>query len=47
MDGACSTYEGGERCIKSLVKRPEENIPFWGPKQSWEDNIQMGFQEVK
>jgi hypothetical protein len=46
MGGACSAYEGGDRCVQDLVWKPEGMRRFWRPRHRWEDNIRMDFQEV-
>jgi len=40
--GACSTYGGGERCIR----RPEGKRPLGRPRLRWEDNIKVYFKDV-
>jgi hypothetical protein len=37
---------GGERCIQSLVRKPEGKRPLGRPRRRWEDNIKMDLQEV-
>ena len=46
MCGACSTYEGGERCIQGLVGRLDGKRPLGRPRRRWEDNIKIDLQEV-
>ena len=38
----CSKYEGGERCNRVLLVKPEGRRPFVRPGHRWEDNIKMG-----
>ena len=46
IGGTCSTCEGQEMCIRSLVGKQDVERPLGRPKHSWEANIKMGFQEV-
>ena len=46
MGGACSPYEGQERCIHLLVGKLEGRRPFGRPRRRWEDNIKMILQDV-
>ena len=46
MGGACSTYGGKERCVQGFGWKPEEMRPLGRPRLRWDDNINMGLQEV-
>jgi len=46
MDWACSRYGGQERCIQSLLARPDGKGPFGRTTRRWEDNIEMDLLEV-
>ena len=46
MGGVCSPYGGEERCIQSLMGKPEGKRPLGRPRRRWEDNIKMYLQEV-
>jgi hypothetical protein len=46
VDGACSTYRGGERCIQDIGGGPEGRRPLGRPRRRWEDNIKMDLKEV-
>jgi hypothetical protein len=38
----CSKHEGGERCNRVLLVKPEGRRPFGRPGHRWEDNIKIG-----
>jgi hypothetical protein len=40
------TFRGEERCIQGLEGKPEGKRPLGIPRFRWEDNIEMGLQEV-
>jgi hypothetical protein len=46
MDGACSTYEEEEMCIRGFGEETEGRRPLGKPRRRWEDRIKMDFQEV-
>jgi hypothetical protein len=46
MDGACSTYERDEKCIKILIGELEGKIPLRRPRSRWEDDIRMDLMEI-
>jgi hypothetical protein len=46
VGGTCGTHEGGERCLRGLVGRPEGKRPLGRPRLKWEDNIKMGLREI-
>ena len=45
MGGACGAYGGGVQRV--LVGKPEGKRPLWRPRRRWEDNINIGLQEVE
>jgi len=45
MGRACGTYERQERCTQDGETCGKE--PYEGPRRRWEDNIKMGFQDVR
>ena len=40
------TYGGIQKCIYSLVEKPEEKRPLGRPRRRWEDNIKIVLREV-
>jgi len=46
MGGACVAYGRGERCVQSLLGKPEGKKSLRRPRRRWEDNIKMDLQEV-
>jgi len=46
MGGACSTYGGEDRCIQTLVGKPDGKRPLGRPRNRWEDNTKMHLKEV-
>ena len=46
MGGACSTYGERRGVYRVLVGGPQGKRPFGRPRCRWEDNIEMGLQEV-
>jgi len=47
MGVACSTYGGEEGYIRVFVGKPEGKRPLGRPRSRREDDMEMGFQEVK
>jgi hypothetical protein len=41
----CGMYGRQERCIHGFGVRPYRKSPFGRPRNRWEDNIKMSFQE--
>jgi hypothetical protein len=39
MGGACSTYDGEDRCIEDLVGKPEAKRHLGRSRCRWENNI--------
>jgi hypothetical protein len=46
MGGACGAYEGGKRCVRGFVGKPQGKRPLGRPRRRWDDNIRMDLQEV-
>ena len=46
MGRARSTYGAVQKCIQSLVRKPEGKRPLWRSRRRWEDNIRMDLREV-
>jgi hypothetical protein len=46
MGGAYSTYGLEEGIYRTLVGKPEGQVPLWIPRRRWEDNIKMDLEEV-
>jgi hypothetical protein len=46
MKGVCGTCEGGERCIRGFVGKPEAKTHLAGTGRRREDNIKMDFKEI-
>ena len=46
MGRTCSTYGTIQKCIQSLVWKPESKRPLGRPRRRWEDNIKMDLMEV-
>jgi len=46
MGGACSMYGGEERRIQYVWEKPEGKRPLGKTRHRWEDNVQLGLQEV-
>ena len=46
MGGTCRTYGAIQKCIQSLVGKPESKRPLGRPRRRWEDNIKMDLREV-
>jgi len=44
MGGTCSTYWRKERCIQSLVRKPEGKRPHGRLRHRWEDKIKLDLQ---
>ena len=47
MGGASSTYVERRGVYRVLVGKPEGRRPRGRPRNRWEDNIKMNFQEVE
>jgi hypothetical protein len=45
VGGACRTYRGGERCIKSVVGKPEKETT-WKIQSAMEDNTEMYIHKI-
>ena len=41
-----STYGTVQKCISSLVRKPEGKSPSGRPRDSWEHNIKMDLRKV-
>ena len=39
MGSACGTIGGEERCMQSLVVKPDGKRPPGKPRRKWEDNM--------
>lgn len=46
MSGSCSTIEGEQKCLQTLVTDPKGKIPYWRHNLRKEDNIAMYFKEL-
>jgi hypothetical protein len=46
MGKTCRTYNGEERCMQSLVGKPEGKKPLGRLRRRWENNIKIDFREV-
>ena len=46
MGRTCSTYGAIQKCIQSLVGKPESKRPLGRPRRRWDDNIKMNLREV-
>ena len=46
MDEECSTYGEGRELYRVLVGKPEGKRPLGRDTRRWEDNIEIGLQEV-
>ena len=46
MGRTCSTYGAIQKCIQSLVGKPEGKRPLGRPRRRWEDNIEMDLRDV-
>jgi hypothetical protein len=47
MDGACSTYELGEKCVQNVGWRAWREETAREPSRRWEDNIKMDIKDVR
>ena len=45
MGRTCSTYGAIQKCIQSLVGKPEGNRPLGRLRRRWEDDIEMDLRE--
>ena len=41
MGGECGTYGGEDRCMQTLVGKPDGKRPLGRSRHRWEDNIKM------
>jgi hypothetical protein len=39
-------WEGGKKCAKVLVEKPEGKIPLERRRRRWEDGIKMDLREI-
>ena len=46
MGGACNMLGGEKRLYSVLMEKPEGKRPIGRPRRRWEDNIEMGLQEM-
>ena len=46
MGRTCSTYGAIQKCIQSLVGKPEGKRPLGRPRRRWKDNIKRDLGEV-
>ena len=46
MGRTCGTYGTIQKCIQSLVGKPESKRPLGRSRCRWEDNIKMDMREV-
>ena len=47
MGRACSAYGDRKGVFRVLVGKSEGKSPLGRPRRRWEDNIKMGFREVR
>jgi len=46
VGGTCGTHEGGERCYRVSVGRPEGKRPLERPRHRLKDNIKLDLREI-
>ena len=46
MGRARSTYGGEDRCMQTLVGKPDGKRPLGRSRHRWEDNMRMDLQEM-